>query len=130
MHDARNDMATDTQENEADASTPAIPTVPDDALILIPTRNLVLFPGLVLPITIGRESTVAAVQQAARTGRQIGVLLQRDATVENPGPDDLYRVGTTANILRYMTTADGAHHVICQGEQRFMVTEMLSGYPF
>jgi ATP-dependent Lon protease len=125
-------MATDTSpaDTGADADTQAIPALPDDALIIIPTRNLVLFPGLVLPITIGRESTVAAVQQAARTGRQVGVLLQRDPAAENPGPDDLYRVGTTASILRYMTTPDGAHHIVCQGEQRFMVTEMLPGYPF
>jgi ATP-dependent Lon protease len=123
-------MSTDITDQESGAAEQAIANLPDDALIIIPTRNLVLFPGLVLPITVGRESTVAAVQQAARTGRQIGVLLQRDAATENPGPEDLYRVGTTANILRYMTTPDGAHHIICQGEQRFMVTEMLSGYPF
>jgi ATP-dependent Lon protease len=123
-------MSTDITDQESGAAEQAIAKLPDDALIIIPTRNLVLFPGLVLPITVGRESTVAAVQQAARTGRQIGVLLQRDAATENPGPEDLYRVGTTANILRYMTTPDGAHHIICQGEQRFMVTEMLSGYPF
>ncbi|MBK4735182.1 endopeptidase La [Noviherbaspirillum pedocola] len=127
-------MANDLPNQETDAAdtntAKAIPALPDDALIIIPTRNLVLFPGLVLPITVGRESTVAAVQQAARSGRQVGVLLQRDASAENPGPDDLYRVGTTANILRYMTTPDGAHHIICQGEGRFMVTEMLSGYAF
>jgi ATP-dependent Lon protease len=137
MDDARSDMANDIEHSEpaaqdasAQQASPAIPALPDDALIIIPVRNLVLFPGLVLPITIGREATVAAVQQAARTGRQVGVLLQRDPAADNPGPDDLYRVGTTANILRYMTTPDGAHHVICQGEQRFMVNEMLTGYPF
>lgn len=56
-------------------------------------RNLVLFPGLVLPITIGREATVAALQQAARTGRQVGILLQLDPDTAEPGPDDLYRTG-------------------------------------
>jgi ATP-dependent Lon protease len=136
MHDARtkNDMTTDTQvpESAAPEASPGneAARLPEDALIIIPVRNLVLFPGLVMPITIGRESTVAAVQQAARTGRQIGVLLQRDPDTKEPGPEDLYRVGTTANILRYMTTPDGAHHIICQGEQRFMVDELLSGYPF
>ncbi|RYE97944.1 MAG: endopeptidase La, partial [Oxalobacteraceae bacterium] len=115
----------------ADPTRPAeLAAVPEDALIIVPVRNLVLFPGLVLPITIGREATVAALQQAARTGRQVGILLQRDAATSEPGPDDLYRVGSTASILRYMTTPDGAHHVICQGEQRFMVDEFLPGFPF
>ena len=104
--------------------------VPEDALIIVPVRNLVLFPGLVLPITIGRDATVAALQQAARTGRQVGILLQRDPNTGEPGPDELYRVGTIASIVRYITTPDGAHHVICQGEQRFLVDEFLPGYPF
>ncbi|SNT18355.1 ATP-dependent Lon protease [Noviherbaspirillum humi] len=104
--------------------------LPDDALIIIPVRNLVMFPGLVMPITIGRETTVAAVQEAARTGRQVGIVLQRDPSVTEPGKDDLYPVGTTASILRYMTTPDGSHHVICQGEQRFRLNELLSGYPY
>ena len=133
-------MKTDSQLDESgtpasieapDQNPPAeVATLPEDALIIVPVRNLVLFPGLVLPITIGREATVAALQQAARTGRQVGILLQRDPNTAEPGPDDLYRVGATASILRYMTTPDGAHHVICQGEQRFLVDEFLPGYPF
>ena len=133
-------MKTDSQLDESgtpasteapDQNPPAeAATLPEDALIIVPVRNLVLFPGLVLPITIGREATVAALQQAARTGRQVGILLQRDPNTAEPGPDDLYRVGATASILRYMTTPDGAHHVICQGEQRFLVDEFLPGYPF
>src|SRR6476469_9995595 len=131
-------MKTDSQLAQADTAAPAqdqappmdAAIVPEDALIIVPVRNLVLFPGLVLPITIGREATVAALQQAARTGRQVGILLQRDPNTGEPGPDDLYRVGVAASILRYMTTPDGAHHVICQGEQRFLVDEFLPGYPF
>jgi ATP-dependent Lon protease len=131
-------MKTDSQFEQSGTPAPAqnqpppadAVIVPEDALIIVPVRNLVLFPGLVLPITIGREATVAALQQAARTGRQVGILLQRDPNTGEPGPDDLYRVGATASILRYMTTPDGAHHVICQGEQRFLVDEFLGGYPF
>jgi ATP-dependent Lon protease len=107
-----------------------LPVLPEDALIIIPVRNLVLFPGLVMPITIGRESTVAAVQEAARGGRQVGVVLQRDPGTDEPTMDSLHRVGTTASILRYMTTPDGAHHIVCQGEQRFEVHELLAGFPF
>ena len=133
-------MKTESQLDQSSAHLPAnqpegappveAASVPEDALIIVPVRNLVLFPGLVLPITIGREATVAALQQAARTGRQVGILLQRDPNNAEPGPDELYRVGTTASIVRYITTPDGAHHVICQGEQRFLVDEFLPGYPF
>jgi len=62
--------------------------------------------------------------------RPIGVLLQAKPEVEQPGPDDLCLVGTVASILRYITTPDGTHHAICQGQQRFRVVEYLDGYPF
>jgi ATP-dependent Lon protease len=106
------------------------PPLPEDALIIIPVRNLVMFPGMVMPLTIGRKTTAAAAQEAVRTEHPVGILLQRDPDVTAPSPKDLYQVGTVANIVRYMTTADGLHHVICQGVQRFMVVEFLPGYPF
>jgi len=114
----------------APAGTVATPELPQDALIVVPVRNLVLFPQLVVPISIGRESSVQAAQQAARSGLQIGVILQRDAEKEELGIEDIYRIGTRASILRYVTTADGAHHLVCQGEQRFRVLELLPGYPY
>ena len=104
--------------------------IPEDALIIVPVRNLVLFPGLVVPLGMGRERSVAAVQEAVRLQRPIGVLLQNKSDVENPGPDDLHWVGTTANVLRYVTTPDGAHHAICSGAKRFRVLQFLEGYPF
>ncbi len=104
--------------------------LPADVLHIVPVRNLVLFPGLVMPITVGREMSIAAAQEAARAGRQLGVLLQRDAGADTPGRDQLYEVGTAATILRYITTPDGSHHVVCQGEQRFRVVEFIAGYPF
>ena len=104
--------------------------LPDDALILLPVRNLVLFPTVILPIAVGREQSVAAAQEAMRTERPVGVILQRDANVDVPGPDDLHRVGTQANVLRYLTAPDGSHHLVCQGAQRFRVIEFLDGYPF
>src|SRR3981081_127334 len=78
-------------------------TIPDDALIIVPVRNTVLFPGVVAPITVGRPKSIAAAQQALRDQRPIGILLQRNAEIEDPGPDDLYRICTVANIVRYIT---------------------------
>jgi ATP-dependent Lon protease len=104
--------------------------IPDDALILVPVRNLVLFPGMVLPVTIGRELSVAAAQAAVKADKPIGLLLQKDPKVEKPGPADLNGVGTVAQILRYITTPDGTNHIVSQGEARFRVVEFLDGYPF
>src|SRR6266850_7501993 len=95
-----------------------ISVLPEDTLILIPTRNLVLFPGTVLPITLGRQRTIAAAQAAIKLNRPVGLVLQREAATEDPMPVDLHRVGAEANLLRYVTSPDGSHHVICQGERR------------
>ncbi len=107
-----------------------LPPLPEDGLIIVPVRGVVLFPGMVVPLTLGRKRSIAAAQEAARREQSIGVLLQRDSAVEGPTPEDLYSVGTEANILRYVTGADGEHHLICQGQQRFRVQEFLDGYPF
>ena len=105
-------------------------SLPPDALIIVPVRNTVLFPGLVLPITLGRLKSIAAAQQAVRDQRQVGILLQRAAEVEDPSAIDMHRMGTLANVVRYITTPDGSHHLVCQGEQRFQILEYLSGWPF
>jgi ATP-dependent Lon protease len=104
--------------------------IPQDALIIVAVRNTVLFPGMIAPITLGRPQAIAAAQQAVREQRQIGILLQRDAELSEPGPDDLYRVGTVANVIRYITGPDDSHHVICQGVQRIRVLDFLPGTPF
>src|SRR5690625_4220245 len=104
--------------------------LPDDALIIIPMRNLVLFPQMVVPIAIGRESSIRAAQDAARHGQKIGVLLQRESQVESPEPSQMHAIGTVASILRYVTSPDGSHHLISQGEHRFEVVEFLEGYPY
>jgi len=108
----------------------ALPALPPDALIIVPVRNTVLFPGLVLPITVGRPRSIAAAQQAVREQRQVGILMQRDAEVADPTAIDMHRMGTVANIVRYLTAPDGSHHLVCQGEQRFQISEYLSGWPF
>ena len=105
-------------------------SIPTDALIIISVRNTVLFPGMIAPITLGRPQAVSAAQQAVREQRQIGILLQRDAELNEPGPNDLHRIGTVANIVRYLTGPDDNHHIVCQGIQRIRVLDFLPGTPF
>jgi ATP-dependent Lon protease len=114
----------------ADRSTSSYAPPPTDALIIVPVRSTVLFPGLVLPITVGRPRSVAAAQQAMREQRELGLLMQRNPDVADPTPADMYRVGCVANLMRYVTAQDGTHHLACQGEQRFQVLEFLEGWPF
>jgi len=85
---------------------------------------------LVLPISVGRPGSVAGAQQAVRQQRQVGILMQRNAEVPEPAPTDLHRVGTIANIARYVTAPDGSHHLVCQGDQRFQILDFLEGWPF
>ena len=118
------------QPGAAPAGFESLPAIPEDALILITTRNLVLFPGTVLPMTLGRQRSVVAAQTAIRLNRPVGLVLQREAAADDPMPVDLHRVGTEANLLRYVTSPDGSHHVICHGEHRFRIIEFLDGYPF
>jgi ATP-dependent Lon protease len=106
------------------------PDLPRDAMIIVPIRGMVLFPGIVLPITVGRPKSIAAAQEAMRRGDSIGLLLQRQVDAEDPGPGDLHTVGTVANVVRYLTAPDGSHHLICQGQHRFRVLQFLPGYPF
>jgi ATP-dependent Lon protease len=114
----------------AGPTTVGYPPVPSDALIIVPVRGTVLFPGLVLPIAVGRPGSVAAAQQALREQRQLGILLQRNHEAEEPRPTDMHRIGCVANLMRYVTAQDGTHHLACQGEQRFDVIEFLDGWPF
>jgi ATP-dependent Lon protease len=123
------DQAGTTGEASASSANQSV-SIPADALIIIPVRNTVLFPGMIAPITLGRPKAIAAAQQAVREQRQIGILLQRDAELNEPGPDDLHRVGTVANVIRYLTGPDDTHHFVCQGIQRIRVLDFLPGTPF
>ena len=138
---APDDMTTNQNPGQSPGQTPGKPgpgtapklpadALPADALIVLPTLDFVLFPGMVFPLAIGRPATVAAAQQAVREQRQILVVLQRDPDKAEVAPDDLHRIGTVANIVRYVTAPDGTHHVICQGVQRFRVAEYVEGHPF
>ncbi len=108
----------------------AVKPLPDDALILIPMRNTVLFPGVISPVTVGRPASVAAAQEAVRSEKKVGFLLQRDSQKNDVKPDDLYWVGTAGQVVRYITGGEGAHHMVVQGQNRFRVLEFLAGWPF
>ncbi|MEO8444424.1 MAG: LON peptidase substrate-binding domain-containing protein, partial [Gammaproteobacteria bacterium] len=118
-----------SDKQDTQATTPDT-QVPEDVLILLPVRNTVVFPGAVIPLTIGRRISLAAAEEAARSGRRIGLVLQRDPSVDEPTGDDLFPVGTIARVVRYFTARDGTQHVVCQGEQRFRVLDHLKGLPF
>ncbi len=107
-----------------------VPRLPEGTIAILPLRNAVLFPGVVLPLSVGRRRSVLAVQASIEAERPIGVVLQRDPEIEEPGGDGLHPIGTVANILRFVTAGEGAHHVICQGVRRFRVIEYVEGYPF
>ncbi|HMK85117.1 MAG TPA: endopeptidase La [Steroidobacteraceae bacterium] len=107
------------------------PTVnlPEDVLIILPSRDVVLFPGVVLPIAVSGKHAAAAAQEAVRTQRRVGLVLQSEPS-DDPGPEQLHRVGTIASIVRFVTANDGTHHLIAQGEQRFTVLDYVSREPF
>ncbi|MBV8405919.1 MAG: endopeptidase La [Gammaproteobacteria bacterium] len=107
-----------------------LPPLPPDAIPIVPIRSVALFPGVVMPITLGRELSIAAAQEAVRAGHKIALLAQRDASVEKPAASDLYEIGVLATVIRYVTTPEGVHHLVCQGESRFRVVEMVRETPF
>ncbi|MEC7231764.1 MAG: LON peptidase substrate-binding domain-containing protein, partial [Planctomycetota bacterium] len=100
-----------------------------EELLIVPVRNMILFPGVVLPLMLGRERSVVSVRAAVAEERPIGLLLQHDEQVEEPGPEDLYRVGTTGEIMRYWTNPDGRHQAVCQGVSRFEIVEYVQTEP-
>ncbi|HZZ62390.1 MAG TPA: endopeptidase La [Roseiarcus sp.] len=123
---------TDTAAETASAENQRAqsPPLPPDSLIIVPVRGMVLFPGTALPIALGRPRSVTAAQRAVREQKPVGIVMQRNAEVEDPLPVDLHRMGTVANIVRYITAPDGTHHLVCQGEQRIRIVEFLPGWPF
>jgi ATP-dependent Lon protease len=106
------------------------PSIPEDVLLIVPVRNLVMFPGAVTQVALGRDISMKAAQEAVQHGHKLGILLQRDPAVDEPGPDDLYKIGTTVTVVRYIKAPNGMHHLIVQGEQRFRVVDYLTGLPF
>ncbi len=101
-----------------------------DILPVVPLRNTVLFPGVVIPITIGRDMSIKAVKDAYDKDKIVGVVSQISSEVEEPDPKDLNSIGTIAKIVKMLKMPDGSTTVIIQGKQRFMIREFVSVDPF
>jgi ATP-dependent Lon protease len=104
--------------------------LPEGLIPLLPVRDSVLFPGTVLPLEVGRPSSIAAVQHAVKTQGPIGVILQRNPEDNEPRQETLFEIGTIGQVLRYIARPEGPSHLICRGEQRFRILELVEGYPF
>ncbi len=113
-------------ENENDNQDTAIP----EELPLLPLRNTVLFPGVVLPITVGRDKSIKAVNDAYKNDKLVGVVSQKDSNVEDPSVNDLEDIGTVARIVKLIKMPDGGTTVIIQGRQRFKVASIVAEDPY
>ena len=113
----------DGGENNDDQPIPA-------ELPLLPLRNTVLFPGVVIPITVGRDKSIKAVTDAYKGDKLIGVVSQKDSLVEEPTVSDLVDIGTVAKIIKLIKMPDGGTTVIIQGRKRFKIDEITSDDPY
>ncbi len=103
--------------------------IPDE-LPVLPIRNTVLFPGVVIPITVGRQKSIRLVKESYQGERIIGVVAQRSDKIDDPDPKDLYRIGTIARIIKMLVLPDGNTTIIIQGKQRFKIEEFITEEPF
>jgi ATP-dependent Lon protease len=101
-----------------------------DVLPILALRNTVLFPGVVLPITVGRDSSLELVRDAYNNDRLIGVVAQKSSEIETPTPEDLYEVGTVAEILKLIKMPDGSKSIVIQGQRRFRTTDFVQTEPY
>lgn len=101
-----------------------------DVLPILPLRNTVLFPGVVIPITVGRQKSLKLIQEVNRTDKLLGTVTQIDGAVDDPEQKDLYKVGTVAQILKILEMPDGSTSVIIQGKRRFEVAEYVEEFPY
>ena len=101
-----------------------------ETLPVLPLRNTVLFPGVVLPITVGRDKSIKAAVSAFKSNKLIGVLSQKDGANEDPGIDDLFTIGTVARIVKQLKMPDGSTTIIIQGKQRFAVGDQITDDPY
>ncbi len=115
-----------TAEDEEEMNSEKLP----ETLPILPLRNTVLFPGVVIPITAGRDSSIALIKDANNGTKVIGVVSQKDGDVEEPGVADINTLGTVARILRVLQMPDGNTTVIIQGKKRFEVAEVLTEKPY
>src|SRR6476469_4698935 len=115
--------------NETDAEANEKIDIPSE-LSLLPLRNTVLFPGVVLPITVGRDKSIKAVTDAYKTHKLIGVVAQKDSSVEDPTAKDLENVGTVAKIVKQIKMPDGGTTIIIQGKSRFSIDSVIMEEPY
>jgi ATP-dependent Lon protease len=101
-----------------------------DVLPVLPLKNTVLFPGVVIPITVGREKSLKLIKEVYRKNKILGAIAQRDSKIEDPQPSDLYSIGTVAQILKILEMPDGSTSVIIQGKKRFEVRDIVSDKPY
>jgi ATP-dependent Lon protease len=114
--------------NESESQDDEIIT--DKDLPILPLRNTVLFPGVVLPITVGRDKSIQAVNEAYKTNKLVGVIAQKDSNVEDPTVNDLQQVGTIARVVKLIKMPDGGTTVIIQGKKRFKITSITAEDPY
>lgn len=112
--------------NESDLASVHMP----DALPILPLRNTVLFPGVVMPITVGRQKSLQLIREAYADNKLIGTIAQKEGRVENPTKDDLYQIGTMAEILKILEMPDGSTSVVIQGKRRFRTLDMFQEDPY
>ncbi len=115
-----------TPEDEEEMSNEELP----NSLPILPLRNTVLFPGVVIPITAGRDKSIKLINDANAAGKVIGVVAQKDEDVEDPKRDDIHQIGTVAQILRVLKMPDGNVTVILQGKKRFQISKVISEEPY
>lgn len=115
-----------TNEDEEQMNNEQIP----DEVSVLPLRNTVLFPGVVIPITVGRDKSIRLIKDAYASNRIIGVVSQKDVSIEDPKLDDLNSVGTIAQILRMLRMPDGNTTVIIQGKRRFKINSIVQEEPY
>jgi ATP-dependent Lon protease len=115
-----------TPEDEEQINNETLP----ESLPILPLRNTVLFPGVVIPITAGRDASIKLINDANKGGKVIGVVSQKDESVENPTEKDIYKTGTVARILKVLKMPDGNTTVIIQGKKRFQINKIISDKPY
>lgn len=115
--------------NESDAESNEKIDIPSD-IALLPLRNTVLFPGVVLPITVGRDKSIKAVTDSYKGSKLIGVVAQKDSNVEDPASKDLENIGTIAKIVKQIKMPDGGTTIIIQGKNRFSIKSVIEEEPY
>jgi len=101
-----------------------------DSLPILPLRNTVLFPGVVIPITVGRDKSITLIKDAYKGNRTVGVVAQKDPEIEDPKASDLHQVGTVARLIKILQMPDGNNTAIIQGKKRFEIISMLQDEPY